>query len=157
MKIMKKEKNIETKAKSQKPDSIKDALSSQIQTRNRMQFNYAIPQSPLLWRGRGEAFDFTIGKAPPGSARSPGAARGHPPENKAGPPGRARSPGSLGFPEHPPDVIFRPDRFWKPVRSGTSESFVLNPISLTIRQLTDITDKHRMQFLTDTNFNFLTI
>jgi hypothetical protein len=29
-----------------------------------------------------------IGKAPPGRARAPGAARGHPPENKAGPPGQ---------------------------------------------------------------------
>jgi hypothetical protein len=81
MKIMKKEKNIETKAKSQNRQGIGDDCAESRLTRNRI--------IRKVTESKGDLNIFltlNLGKAPPDQARSPGAGRGHPPENKAGPP-----------------------------------------------------------------------
>lgn len=77
---MKQEKNTETKAESQNGQGIKDAFTGMYNTI----INYIAPpvtHSNHLRSGQGSGF--CIGKAPPGSARSPGAARGHPPAPKS--------------------------------------------------------------------------
>lgn len=83
---MKQQNNLKTKAESDSQQDLQNVSLGQFKTNNRIVCENMRFQSPLLWRGKGEAFAFTIGKAPPGRSRSPGAARGHPPENKAGPP-----------------------------------------------------------------------
>lgn len=73
-------------AQSQTPQGFQSEPCPQFQTGKRIVAKNGALQSPLLWRGKGEAFPFTTGKAPPDMARRPGKGRGHPPENKAGPP-----------------------------------------------------------------------
>jgi len=151
---MKQEKNIETKAESQNGKSIKDVCANQNRLIYWIKSHRIDTRITPPWvvtervevRGMGgRVVDFICGKAPPGSARSPGAARGHPPENKAGPPGQADPASSpLSFGREGPGVSQR----------NNNESNVLNSISLTFRRLTDITDKHRMQFFKHTFFNF---
>jgi hypothetical protein len=91
LKKMKQEKENETKAKSQNRCSIKDAFFGQFKLSKRIHTDYESTQSPLLWRGRWEAFrvygiGLIVGKGPPGHSRSPDLVDDHPPENKAGPP-----------------------------------------------------------------------
>ena len=94
MKIMKKHQHINTKAKSQNRMSIRESspllYTSKGDTMHEGNF-YPIYEPttngmlfPLASEGS-QKKSCLLGKAPPGHSHSPGASRGHPPENKAGP------------------------------------------------------------------------
>ncbi|MFY9153218.1 MAG: hypothetical protein WAO52_14475 [Prolixibacteraceae bacterium] len=92
---MKKQKTVETKAKSQNRQGIPNAVSGFNQSKTGVKSKTKVLQSGYLQQGRGELLflplaghdgSFILGKGPPGSSLSPGIGRGHPPENRADPP-----------------------------------------------------------------------
>lgn len=132
--------------------SIKDACGGINQLTNRALSRYAILQSPLRGRGRGEASNhpshgwlLSLSKQGAGGKLC------------KGPPGRSRSPG-VGdglFPDHPPDIS--PDRVLNPVRAGAKTDLFPVPCeqTLNVRQLTEIilnTEKHSFNKNQGSNF-----
>lgn len=80
-----KQQHIESKAKSQSRQGIQNVFSGTQQAHQSTLPD--LRKGPVLFIPlAGHGGSFILGKGPPGSSHSPGAGRGHPPENKADPP-----------------------------------------------------------------------